>query len=165
MQHLCIEELMLLDYRLYGPFTMETILATAFGRVIEVQKGQSNELTKAATVILSGTQENRISSMSFLIMLFSKCWSWWKSCIIYIFFQAGNVPWLQPVVKQFTRGISYQKATNVLVGTSIAVIHERRREKSKNKVVAIYYPFFTQWFISTILCSIRIYFSWWLTPQ
>ncbi len=60
------------------------------------------------------------------------------------FFQAGNLPWLEPVVKQFTKGTSYQKAINVLANATITVIHERRKEKSKSKVVHSYYaPFFT----------------------
>ncbi len=70
---LMYRRIMLLDCRLYGSFTMENTLAMALGRVIEVQKGQSNQLTKAASAIFTATQENRISSMSFLIMLFSKC--------------------------------------------------------------------------------------------
>lgn len=34
--------------RLYGQFTMETILAVAFGRVVGVQRGEADDLTNAA---------------------------------------------------------------------------------------------------------------------
>ena len=34
-------------HRLYSTFTLESIIATSFGRVIDVQRGKANELTKA----------------------------------------------------------------------------------------------------------------------
>ena len=34
--------------RIFGQFTMETILATAFGRQVNVLKGEGDELTEAA---------------------------------------------------------------------------------------------------------------------
>jgi cytochrome P450 len=40
-------------WRLFGQFTMETILATAFGRQVNVLKGEANELTKAAAGFFS----------------------------------------------------------------------------------------------------------------
>ena len=51
---------------------METILAAAFGRVIEVQKGQSDQLTKAASAIFATAHENKMSSIIFLTTLLSK---------------------------------------------------------------------------------------------
>ena len=46
-------------YRLYGLFTMETILATAFGRVINLQRGEANQLTQAAAAVFGGVQEDQ----------------------------------------------------------------------------------------------------------
>ena len=46
-------------YRLYGLFTMETILATAFGRVINLQRGVANQLTQAAAAVFGGVQEDQ----------------------------------------------------------------------------------------------------------
>ena len=34
--------------RIYGAFTLESILAAAFGRVIDLQRGEADEVTKAA---------------------------------------------------------------------------------------------------------------------
>ncbi len=53
---------------------METMLATAFGQAIEIQKGQSNQLTEAASVISGAVQEHKMFSKPFMIMLLSKCW-------------------------------------------------------------------------------------------
>ena len=51
---------------------METLLATAFGRDIDVQRGQSDELTKAAATIFSGAQEGKSTSLLHLNMLLSE---------------------------------------------------------------------------------------------
>ena len=48
---------------------METILGTAFGRVIEVQKGESSVLTEAAVIFFDSIKEDRID---YAIMILSK---------------------------------------------------------------------------------------------
>lgn len=52
---------------------METILATAFGREIAIQKGESSHLTKAAAVFFEDNREDRIISPMCLDMIFSIC--------------------------------------------------------------------------------------------
>lgn len=51
---------------------METILASAFGRLVEIQKGESDQLTKAAAIIFESFHENKLSSATFLITVLSK---------------------------------------------------------------------------------------------
>ena len=51
---------------------METIIASAFGRVIEIQKGQSDELTEAAEVIFNTSRDKEMTSIPFMVMLLSK---------------------------------------------------------------------------------------------
>ena len=58
--------------RTYGSFTMETILATAFGRVVDVQRGESDELTRAANTQFRRAEEGNSTSRSFLLVLISK---------------------------------------------------------------------------------------------
>ena len=53
-------------HRVYGAYTMEVIIATTFGRAIEIQKGQSNQLTEAAMRV---AQE---SSVVFWLMILSE---------------------------------------------------------------------------------------------
>ena len=55
----------------YGRFTMETILATAFGRSVEVQKGESDVLVEAAREALGSTNEKSSSSHSTIMPLIS----------------------------------------------------------------------------------------------
>ena len=42
--------------RIFGQFTMETILATAFGRQVNVLKGEGDELTEAAAGLFSNME-------------------------------------------------------------------------------------------------------------
>ncbi len=43
-----------LSYRTYGAFTLESILAAAFGRVIDLQRGEADEVTKAVKAVFDG---------------------------------------------------------------------------------------------------------------
>ena len=38
---------------------METILTTAFGRIINLQRGEANQLTQAAAAVFGGVQEDQ----------------------------------------------------------------------------------------------------------
>ena len=51
---------------------METILATAFGRVVNVQQGESDELTKAAHDRFRQLEEGRSTSREAVMVLISK---------------------------------------------------------------------------------------------
>ena len=66
----CMNRVILIVHnRLYGSFTMETILAAAFGRVMDIQIGQSDELTKAAAALFSGVQEGKTASSFYVTTL------------------------------------------------------------------------------------------------
>ncbi len=54
-------------YRIYGNFTMETILATAFGRSADIQRGESDQIVDIAKLMFSGSDEKK--GLSFLIMM------------------------------------------------------------------------------------------------
>ena len=45
---------MLLYHRVYSCFTLEVIVATAFGRQINVQRGESDEFSKAMDTAVKG---------------------------------------------------------------------------------------------------------------
>ena len=51
---------------------METILATAFGRKVDVQGGEADELTKAAKSFFTQAEEGQLSSRELLVMLNSE---------------------------------------------------------------------------------------------
>ena len=68
---------------MYKSFTMETILAAAFGRAVEVQRGESNSLTKAAAGIFDFARVNR----RLLLSLFSEFLS-----VLAIYLLASYIP-------------------------------------------------------------------------
>ena len=41
-------------YRVYKSFTVEAILSTRFGRQVSIQRGESDELTKAMDILTEG---------------------------------------------------------------------------------------------------------------
>ena len=51
---------------------METILATAFGRIVNVQQGESDELTKAAHDRFRQLEEGKSTSRETVMVLTSK---------------------------------------------------------------------------------------------
>ena len=114
---------------------METIFATAFGRVIDIQKGKSDKLTEAAATIFSGTQETKKTSAVYIIMILSK---FSGTAIVYssvektqkfphsILLLQGNFPWLLPVLRYMVQGSARQKSFYVLHDTAIKLIKERR---------------------------------------
>ena len=53
---------------------METILATAFGRVVNVQRGESDDLTKAAHDRFRALEEGRSTSLE-TAMVFTSKWN------------------------------------------------------------------------------------------
>lgn len=58
-----------LAHRLYGAFTLESILAAAFGRVINLQRGEADEVTKAA----KGVFDSARGPLSLLFGIFILC--------------------------------------------------------------------------------------------
>ena len=49
---------------------MESILATAFGRVIDVQKGESNAITEAAATFFGSVKEDTFTNMRLMMSKF-----------------------------------------------------------------------------------------------
>ena len=43
---------------MFGLYTLEVILAVAFGRAVNVQRGEADEITGIATTLFAGVQED-----------------------------------------------------------------------------------------------------------
>ena len=52
---------------MYGAFTLESILAAAFGRVINLQRGEADEVTKAAKGVFDGGRNRFMLLVVFII--------------------------------------------------------------------------------------------------
>ena len=48
--------------REYGYFTMESLIATAFGRYVNLQRGEADKITKEAKEVFKSTQEESVIS-------------------------------------------------------------------------------------------------------
>ena len=53
-------------YRVYSSFTLEVIVATAFGRQINLQRGESDDFTKAMDTVAKGLSGGQFESFALL---------------------------------------------------------------------------------------------------
>ena len=53
-------------YRVFSSFTMETILATAFGRRVELQRGESDQLSKSMRLLVGGFTSGQVEKFILL---------------------------------------------------------------------------------------------------
>ena len=51
---------------------METIFATAFGRIIQLQRGESDSLAESAAALISDTNEKNKYSKEHVVMILSE---------------------------------------------------------------------------------------------
>ena len=56
--------------RVYSCFTMETILATAFGRRVDILRGESDELSKSINLLLRDSNEKEVFNFFVLLSKF-----------------------------------------------------------------------------------------------
>ena len=54
---------------LYSSYTLEIILAAAFGRMVDIQKGESDELSRCVDTLLEGVMDGQIERF---VMFYSK---------------------------------------------------------------------------------------------
>ena len=55
---------------------METIIATAFGRIINLQKEKSDSLAEAASGIFDSAHEKEKTSLAYVMMILSESNGW-----------------------------------------------------------------------------------------
>ena len=118
-------------FRLYGSFTMETVLAAAFGRVMDIQRGQSDELTKAAAALFSGVQEGQKTSRFYVTTLLSKLKFERNAAALRVCFLTGNFPWSIHILRYLLRGGERQLAFFTMQEIASQLIQQRQDEKSE----------------------------------
>ena len=67
--------LVLMLIRVYGNFSMEVILATAFGRIINLQKGESDSLTEAASHFFASEDDTNNLGHEHILTILSESYS------------------------------------------------------------------------------------------
>ena len=95
-------------FGVFGKLTMETIIATAFGRIIDVQRGESDQLVDAAKMIFSGTTEGQYLSLSGLMFIVS------------------NFPCFEPFIRYILRKSEVANAFATIYEVGESLVQSRR---------------------------------------
>ena len=150
-------------------FTMETILATAFGRVIDVQRGEADELTKACTSLFTDVRE-RITYAELVIVLLCELHSWdgekdrkreWEHGYLPSFLLStlvANFPCLVHISRFLLSSLIKDNLLNVLHSTALGLVKARREEGESKVGISLSLPvskssaIFLHWIISA--CSL-----------
>ena len=107
--------------RIFGQFTMQTILATAFGRQVNVLKGEGDELTEIAAAMFSDASINFMIWVESIRCMYNCC------CIIQKYTFAAQLPVLKTVSGLMTPysklAVNFQK----IADTCLQLIQARRQ--------------------------------------
>ena len=95
-------------FGVFGKLTMETIIATAFGRIIDVQRGESDQLVDAAKMIFSGTTDGQYLSLSGLVFIVS------------------NFPCFEPLIRYILRKSEVANAFATIYEVGESLVQSRR---------------------------------------
>ena len=100
-------------FRTFGKLTMETIIAAAFGHLIDIQRGESDQLVQAAQLILGNVTEGRQLAIENIVLLLS------------------NFPFVEPLLRyrasRSKAAVAYQSICEV----ALSLIHTRRESPNK----------------------------------
>lgn len=107
---------------------METILATAFGRAVDVQRGESDSLTDAASDIANLTANRLLIQCIFSMFLVIMCRDIYTVTELTF---AGNFPWIDPLVAHFMQP---SKSFSLIYSVLLSVVRDRRANHQGNKV-------------------------------
>ena len=123
-------------FRMYRLFAMETILATAFGREVNIQRGESDGLTKTAYTISNLMTEGQLTSREILHLIFSES-SYIAALCLYniIIFTAGNLPWAVPLARIILMYSSKGDIWRYMNKTALELVEARRRSANSGRKV------------------------------
>ena len=72
---ICTAVILVLPRRVYGAFTMETLIATAFGRHVNIQRGEADQITQGANSIFRAAEDGSPNAPDVLMALLCKHWA------------------------------------------------------------------------------------------
>ena len=98
--------------RIFGSFTMETILAIAFGRVVDLQRGEADELTLAAQGIFRNAEKGTFPTARLILSNFP--------------FLVGLLRW------KVSSDTELMKSQIVLYETALSLVKARRGESGSS---------------------------------
>jgi thromboxane-A synthase len=103
-------------FRVYGAFTMETLIATAFGRYVNIQRGEADQITQGANSIFRAAEDGSPNAPDVLMALLS------------------TFPWLEPLVVQVLLRMEISSSLRLINSTAISLIQARIESKEPPQV-------------------------------
>ena len=100
-------------FRTFGKLTMETIIAAAFGRVIDIQRGESDQLVQAAQLIFGNITEGRQLAFENTVLLLS------------------NFPCVEPLLRYGASRSKAAAAYRSICEVALSLIHTRHESPDK----------------------------------
>ena len=120
------------NYRIYGNFTMETILATAFGRSVDIQRGESDQIVDIAKLMFSGSDEKK--GLSFLIIMPLLSEYELKINKFKVNFGPDSFPWLESILRVMAARAPIVKNVRTLFSIAKEMVRQRRLNPQSQKV-------------------------------
>ena len=122
---------------------METILATAFGRVIDIQRGESDDLARAVDSFFMNIQEGGFFDATALVSLFSELYITAKlmhrAYVSSLFSRAGNFPWMMSLLRFIVTRSKKGEQFALLENIALDLVRVRRESKHPGKVCCLCY--------------------------
>ena len=121
--------------RMFGAFTLDSILSVAFGRIADVQSGKEDRLSKAVASAFSLTHDNKGIHPLRIMAITSKhaAESIRTFLMRSVCLSSGHFPWLKRtlVYLQIQR---IESDLKYIIDATIALIEERRYQEAEFKV-------------------------------
>ncbi|CAI8010949.1 Cytochrome P450 3A24, partial [Geodia barretti] len=103
-------------FGVYGGFTMETLMATAFGQDVAVQRGEGDQVSKAADTVFRAAEEGSALSVDVLGLILS------------------SFPCLEPLILRAVRNSEAGSAVKLMNDSAIHLIEARMQSQHPPKV-------------------------------
>ncbi|XP_064405639.1 cytochrome P450 3A24-like isoform X2 [Halichondria panicea] len=102
-------------YKLYGNFTMETILATAFGRSVDIQGGESDQIVDISRMFFDTSKEENALSHTMLMPVLN------------------SFPWLESILRLLVSRSVIVKNIDTLHSIAKELVSQRRDNPNPQK--------------------------------
>ena len=106
-------------FDLFGKLALETIIATAFGRIIDIQRGESDQLVDAVKIFLSGVTEEKNLSVDKLLIILT------------------NFPCAEPLIRYFVQKSKVTAAFTTMCEVGENLVKARRLSPNQHNYTDI----------------------------
>ena len=115
---------------------METLIATAFGRYVDVQRGEADQITQCAYNILRANNDGSQQSPDVMLTILCEplvCVEGDNNTRVPLTFPA-NFPWIEPLLVHLLRRTHMATSVTLMKNTAISLIEARVKSTEPPKV-------------------------------